>query len=83
MAESGAFTTWRDLVNQLKSDLAGRAFRTMQSYSLTAGGGGSRTVSYRSLKELKDLLTWAEEEADKDEGAMYAGRTYAANRGRG
>lgn len=78
MAESGVFTTWRDLVNQLKSDLANRAFRTMQSYSVAG-----RTVSYRSLKDLKDLLTWAEEEADKEEGSMYPGRTYAANRGRG
>lgn len=78
MAQNGVFTTWRDLVNQLKSDLANPAFRTMQSYSVAG-----RVVTYRSLKDLRDLLDWAEEEAAKEEGTMYHGRTYAANRGRG
>ena len=78
MAESGVFTTWRDLVSQLKNDLAGRAFRTMQSYSVAG-----RSVSYRGLRELLDLLKEAEEKADEEDGLIYAGRTYAANSGRG
>ena len=78
MAATGAFTTWRDLVDQLKNDLANRAFRTMQSYSVAG-----RQVSYRSLAELRSLLDWAEEEAEEEEGRVYAGRTYAVNRGRG
>jgi hypothetical protein len=75
---SSQFTTWRDLLEQLKGDLANRAFRTMQSYSVAG-----RTVTYRSLAELKSLLEWVEQQADEEDGLVYAGRTYAVNRGRG
>ncbi|MDR2947169.1 MAG: hypothetical protein LBV79_10555 [Candidatus Adiutrix sp.] len=79
MAESTtSFTTWRDLVEQLKCDLMSRAFRTMQSYSVAG-----RQVSYRGVAELRALLEWAEERAAEEDGTGYVGRTYAVNGGRG
>lgn len=82
MAENKVFTSWRDLHNQLLNDLASGAFRTMQSYSVS-GGGNSRQVTYRSLKDLRELIDWAAEEAAIEEGRGYQGRAYAKNGGRG
>ncbi|MDL2226556.1 hypothetical protein LJB86_02735 [Deltaproteobacteria bacterium OttesenSCG-928-M10] len=78
MAEGLFFSTWRELANQLKNDLANPAFRTMQSYSVAG-----RVVTYRSLKDLRDLLDWAEEEAAKEEGTAFPRCVYAKNGGRG
>ena len=72
------FTTWRDLHNQLLNDLASGAFRTMQSYAVAG-----RTVTYRSLAELKNIIEWVKSEAEKEEGQNYYGRTFAKNGGRG
>ena len=85
MAESrGAFTSWRALHRQLLDDLASKSYRTMQGYTVTAGGaGGGRTVTYRGLAELMKLLEYVKEQAALEDGTAYAGRTYAANGGRG
>jgi hypothetical protein len=78
------FTTWADLLKQLYNDLASRSFRTMQSYSLASGGtAGSRTVTYRGLTELRELIEWVKAEALEEELGPYPGRTYAVNGGRG
>ena len=84
MPQDTAFTSWRVLHDQLLNDLASKSYRTMQSYTLQAGGaGGSRTVSYRSLAELLKLLEVVKAEMAIEEGTSYAGRTYASNGGRG
>ncbi|MDR1165736.1 MAG: hypothetical protein LBO66_07665 [Deltaproteobacteria bacterium] len=78
------FVTWRDIYNQLKQDLTRSDFRTMQQYSITAGGtGGSRMVSYRDLNQLKQLIALAKEEMDAEEPRDWAARTYPRNGGRG
>ena len=78
------FTTWRALYDQLLNDLASKAFRTMQSYTVNTGGiGGGRTVTYRGLAELLKFMEYAKEQAEIEEGMSYAGRTYAGNGGRG
>jgi hypothetical protein len=78
----GEFTTWTELYEQLLNDLASRSFRTMQSYSMAAGGtAGSRTVTYRGLTELRQLMDWVKSEAMKEQfGAV--GRVYMTNGGR-
>lgn len=84
MAETvTTFTSWRGLVEQLKADLFNPSFRKMQSYTLSAGGGGSRTLSYRSLSDLMSLIKFAEDEMIKEEGLPYHRRTLAANGGGG
>lgn len=83
MAESGEFSTWRDLIKQLKNDLLNPSFRKMQSYTISAGAGGSRTVAYRGIGELMNLIKFAEDQAIKEEGLPYHRRTYALNKGRG
>jgi hypothetical protein len=85
MAEAdGKFTSWADLRDRLRDDLASAAFRTMQSYTINASGsGGARTVTYRSLAELKHWLVWVEQMADIETGQTYAPRTYPKNKGRG
>jgi hypothetical protein len=78
------FSTWRDFKKRLLDDLIDPSFRRMTQYSINAAGtGGSRTVTYRSLGELKALIDWADLMIAKEEGPDYAGRTYAANGGRG
>jgi hypothetical protein len=80
----GIFTTWSDLYNQLLNDLASPSFRTMQSYTVSAGGSaGTRQVTYRSLSELKALIDWVKAEAEEELLGPYHGRTLAANGGRG
>jgi hypothetical protein len=77
------FTTWADLLERLKDDLASRSFRTMQSYSVASGGsGGTRTVQYRGLSELRDLMKWVQAEAAEEANGPYPGRVCVANGGR-
>jgi hypothetical protein len=84
MSETQGFTSWTDLKAQLLKDLADPSFRKMGQYSIaSSGSGGSRSVSYRSLKDLLELLKVAELEVMKEVGADYHGRTNAANGGRG
>jgi hypothetical protein len=84
MSEQKTFTSWRDLRARILDDLADPAYRKMGQYSITAGGtAGSRTVSYRSLTELKAMLDWVELQIQKEEGSDYEARTYAKNGGRG
>jgi hypothetical protein len=78
------FTTWRELLDRLRDDLANPSFRTMQSYTInSAGTGGSRTIMYRSLKELRELIDWVEQQVVVEEGGARSFRSYAKNGGRG
>ena len=78
------FTSWRALKAQLLNDLADPTLRKMSQYSLNAAGtGGSRTITYRSLSELRELVKWCDDEIAKEEGRDWASRVYAVNRGRG
>ena len=84
MSEHKVFTSWRAIRAQLLDDLASDSFRTMQSYAInSAGTGGARSVTYRSLAELKALIDWTDEEILKEEGPDYLARTYPRNMGRG
>jgi hypothetical protein len=82
---SEAFTTWKALKQQILNDLVDPSFRKMGQYTINAAGtGGSRSVTYRSLEQLKSLLDWVEKEEAKEEGVPpYVGRAYAKNNGRG
>jgi hypothetical protein len=75
--ESPQFTTWADLVRQLKNDLADQAYRRTMSYSIAG-----RSVAYRNLQDLLNLLAYAEQKAAIEQG-LACGRTYAGNGGRG
>lgn len=75
-----AFTTWVDLKQDMKNDLASGAWRTMSGYGLPDG----RSVQYRSFKEFQELLNYVETQADIEAGASsYYGRTRVGNGGRG
>jgi hypothetical protein len=77
------FTSWKDLKARLQQDLMDPSFRKMGQYSINAAGsGGSRTVSYRSIKDLTDLIKACDEFVLTEEGT-YSRRTYAGNHGRG
>lgn len=66
------------------NDLADPTLRKMSQYSLNAAGtGGSRTITYRSLGELRELVKWCDDEIAKEEGRDWPSRVYAVNRGRG
>jgi hypothetical protein len=80
----GAFTTWGELYRQMLDDLANRAYRTMQSYTMAAGGAaGSRTVQYRGWADFRAQLEFVKNEAIKEELGPLSGRTNAVNGGRG
>jgi hypothetical protein len=79
----GVFTTWADLRQQILNDLANGAFRRLQSYSVASGGtGGSRSVTYKGLAELRATLEWVEAQA-LEEKYGGVGRVSMANGGRG
>jgi hypothetical protein len=76
MAAAPLFTSWADLVCQLKNDLADQAWRRTQSYSIAG-----RSVAYRNLQDLLNLLAYAEQKAACEQG-RFRGRAYAGNGGR-
>lgn len=61
---AGAFTSWSDLAQKLRDDLASGNFRTVGSYTLPGGGA----VTYRTLKEFTDLLDMVEQRAAEEAG---------------
>ena len=75
MAES--LTPWADRVKELEKELDDRAFRRTQGYSVAG-----RSVQYRPLKEILELLALARREAAIESGQAF-NRTYALNAGRG
>lgn len=82
MAET-VFTTWSDLLERLKQDLADGAFRKMGQYTVNAGGaGGSFSVSHRSLPDLLAAIEFCKKQAVMEE-RNYQRFTYPLNLGRG
>ena len=70
--------SWRELYIRMVADLNSNAWRTMSSYSVAG-----TTISYRSLAEFKEMLTFVQDKADVEDGTpSYRGRTSARARGR-
>lgn len=87
MAEIKTFISWRELKGQLLNDLSnyvGSGTFHIQSYVINSSGtGGSRSVNYKTVSELKAMIAWVDEKIEEEEGRDYYARTYPRNRGRG
>lgn len=77
------FTSWNELRDQMLDDLASGNWRKVSSYSLTTAGS-SRSMTYRSFSEFREILSWVTDQAAQETGvAAYHGRTYTGQGGRG
>ena len=66
--------TYTELKKKMEEDLASGAFRSMNSYSVS-DSGGSRTISYRSFTEYKEIYTFVCEKAALESGQKpFVGR---------
>ena len=80
---AAVFTTWTALKGQMLEDLASGNWRKVSSYSLSTAGS-SRSITYRSFSEFREILAWVTDQAAVESGVpAYHGRTYAADGGRG
>lgn len=78
-----AFTSWCDLKEQMLEDLASGAVGSMQSYSVSTAGG-SRSVTYRSYAEWKQVFDDVSAQCAAEGGSVpYTGRYRAGSGGRG
>ncbi len=69
-----AFVSWRELLEQMRHDLASGAWRTMSGYTVAG-----RTINYRSFAEFRAMFDFVADEAAKEDGQTgYRGRMYAA-----
>ena len=62
------FTTWSDLLTQLRNDLASGNFARISSYTTPDG----RSTTYRSIDDFWKLYREVEQRAAAEEGLAYA-----------
>lgn len=80
---AAVFTSWISLREQMLDDLASGNWRKVSSYSVSTAGA-SRSITYRSFSEFREILAWVTDQAAQESGvAAYHGRTLAAQGGRG
>ena len=80
---AAVFTSWTALREQMIDDLACGNWRKVSGYSLSTAGS-SRSITYRSFSEFREILAWVTDQAAVESGVpAYHGRTYAADGGRG
>lgn len=78
-----AFTTWSDLLTQMRDDFATGNWRKVSGYSVGTAGS-SRSITYRSFAEFQQMLAWMQDQAAVETGVPAChGRTLAGNGGRG
>lgn len=80
---AAVFTSWSALKAQMLDDLASGNWRKVSGYSVSTAGS-SRSITYRSFAEFREILAWVTDQAAQESGVpAYHGRTYAADAGRG
>ena len=72
------FTSYQDLLQKMRDDLASDAWRTLSSYSVKGS-----TFSYRSFKEWQEIFQFVQGQAALETGvAPYRGRLRAGQGGK-
>ena len=75
-------TSWCDMLQQMREDMASGSFGAMSSYTVSTSGG-SRSVSYRSVDEWRKAWDFVQSQCAAESGAApYVGRYRAGNGGR-
>ena len=62
------FTTWSDLLTQLRNDLASGSFARIASYTKPDGN----STTYRSIDDYWKLYREVEQRVAEEEGLVYA-----------
>lgn len=73
-----AFTSYKDLLEKMKGDLASDAWRTLSGYSVNG-----RSFTYRTFDDWLKIYRFVQDQAALEEGkAPYRGRMFAGVGGR-